>query len=132
MPAPPARTAAEDAQLVERLHDDGLVEFAGESHEGGPPRRNYRLTARGSEALARDGEPDRLVVPAVVLPDGSRQDVAQHEPGTLPLVAAALVPPAVLPRRLRTALDPWRAAARGRSGSRWRSCSSPVSPTRPR
>jgi PadR family transcriptional regulator, regulatory protein PadR len=41
---------------LERLHDDGLVEFAGESHEGGPPRRNYRLTARGSQTLTRDAE----------------------------------------------------------------------------
>lgn len=41
---------------LERLQDEGLVEFAGESHEGGPPRRNYRLTAQGSEALAHDAE----------------------------------------------------------------------------
>ncbi len=66
--------------------------------------------------LERPGTPEKLFVPAVVLPDGSRQDVAQHEPGTLPLVAAAVVPPAVLPRRLRTALDPWRAASPRRVG----------------
>jgi glycosyltransferase involved in cell wall biosynthesis/GT2 family glycosyltransferase len=69
-----------------------------------------------ADALARDGEPDRLVVPAVVLPDGSRQDVAQHEPGALPLLISALVPPSVLPRRLRPALDPWRAARPRRAG----------------
>src|SRR6185436_968417 len=62
------------------------------------------------------GAPEQLLVPAVVLPDGSRQDVAQHEPGTLPLVAAALVPPAILPRPLRTALDPWRSASPRRVG----------------
>ena len=66
--------------------------------------------------LTRADAPERLVVPAVVLPDGSRQDVAQHEPGTLPLAAAALVPPALLPRRLRPALDPWRAASARRVG----------------
>jgi N-acetylglucosaminyl-diphospho-decaprenol L-rhamnosyltransferase len=66
--------------------------------------------------LDRPGAPERLLVPAVVLPDGSRQDVAQHEPATLPLVAAALVPPAVLPRRLATALDPWRSASPRRVG----------------
>ena len=41
---------------LERLSEDGLVEFAGETHEGGPPRRNYRLTPRGSTALERDAE----------------------------------------------------------------------------
>jgi DNA-binding PadR family transcriptional regulator len=41
---------------LERLSADGLVEFAGETHEGGPPRRNYRLTSRGSAALAHDAE----------------------------------------------------------------------------
>ena len=66
--------------------------------------------------LTRPGTPERIVVPAVVLPDGSRQDVAQHEPGTLPLIAAALVPPVVLPRWLRPALDPWRALSPRRVG----------------
>ncbi len=69
-----------------------------------------------AEELARAGEPERLLVPAVVLPDGSRQDVAQHEPATLPLFASALVPPAALPRPARTALDPWRAAEPRRVG----------------
>jgi DNA-binding PadR family transcriptional regulator len=42
---------------LERLQDDGLVEFAGEEPSGGgPPRRNYRLTPAGSEALSRDAE----------------------------------------------------------------------------
>jgi PadR family transcriptional regulator PadR len=41
---------------LERLRDEGLVEFVGESSDGGPPRRNYRLTRRGSEALAADAE----------------------------------------------------------------------------
>lgn len=41
---------------LERLRDEGLVEFVGESSDGGPPRRNYRLTSRGSEALAADAE----------------------------------------------------------------------------
>ena len=66
--------------------------------------------------LAPVSTPARLLVPAVVLPDGSRQDVAQHEPGSLRLAAAALVPPAVLPRRLRTALDPWRSESPRRVG----------------
>jgi PadR family transcriptional regulator, regulatory protein PadR len=42
---------------LERLREDGLVEFAGEEPSGGgPPRRNYRLTQRGSTALSRDAE----------------------------------------------------------------------------
>jgi len=42
---------------LERLRADGLIEVAGEeASEGGPPRRNYRLTPRGSEVLTRDAE----------------------------------------------------------------------------
>lgn len=69
-----------------------------------------------ADELMRAGEGERLLAPAVVLPDGSRQDVAQHEPATLPLVAAAIVPSALLPRRLRTALDPWRSRFPRRAG----------------
>ena len=69
-----------------------------------------------ADELGWHGAPERLLVPAVVLPDGSRQDVAQHEPATLPMVAAALVPPGALPPRLRTALDPWRAEDPRRAG----------------
>ena len=69
-----------------------------------------------ADELGQPGAPERLVVPAVVLPDGSRQDVAQHEPATVPLAVAALVPPALLPRRLRPALDPWRAHSPRRAG----------------
>ncbi len=69
-----------------------------------------------AEELARGREPERLLVPAVVLPDGSRQDVAQHEPATLPLLVSALVPPAALPRRLRPGLDPWRSTRPRRVG----------------
>ena len=69
-----------------------------------------------AEELGRGDQPSRLVVPVVVLPDGSRQDVAQYEPGTLPLLVSALVPPTVLPRRIRPALDPWRASRPRRVG----------------
>ena len=41
---------------LERLQADGLVEFAGETSEGGPARRNYRLTAEGSRVLQEDAE----------------------------------------------------------------------------
>jgi GT2 family glycosyltransferase len=72
--------------------------------------------ALAADELTRPDARERLLAPAVVLPDGSRQDVAQHEPATLPLMAAALVPPALLPRRLQPALDPWRAGAPRRVG----------------
>jgi len=69
-----------------------------------------------ADELARPNSPERLLVPAVVLPDGSRQDVAQHEPATLRLAVAALLPPAALPGRVRPVLDPWRARAPRRAG----------------
>jgi glycosyltransferase involved in cell wall biosynthesis/GT2 family glycosyltransferase len=59
--------------------------------------------------LAREAPAGRLFVPAVLRPDGSRQDVAHHEPATARLAAFSLVPPALLPPRLRTPLEPWRA-----------------------
>jgi N-acetylglucosaminyl-diphospho-decaprenol L-rhamnosyltransferase len=58
--------------------------------------------------VSREDRPERLLAPLVLLPDGSRQDSAQREPGTAPLLLSALVPPAALPRPLRNALDPWR------------------------
>ena len=67
-------------------------------------------------ALAELAGADRILVPAVVLPDGRRQDVAQHEPATAPLAAFALVPPALLPPGLRTALEPWRSGRPRRAG----------------
>ena len=69
-----------------------------------------------AEELSPPDAPERLIAPAVVLPDGSRQDVAQYEPATVPLAVAALVPPALLPPRLRPALDPWRANSPRRVG----------------
>ena len=73
------------------------------------------LAAMADELAGASG-PERMLVPAVVLRDGSRQDVAQHEPGTMSRAVAALVPPVLLPRPLRTALDPWRATSPRRAG----------------
>ncbi|WP_018505411.1 PadR family transcriptional regulator [Parafrankia discariae] len=39
---------------LERLEADGLVAFDGEESDGGPPRRNYRLTDTGADLLARE------------------------------------------------------------------------------
>ncbi len=68
------------------LHDDGLL----------------RLVAA---AQARDA----LHVPRLRRPDGSTQDSAHVRPGGAAGIARALLPAAVLPRRAREALEPWRA-----------------------
>jgi len=57
---------------------------------------------------ARDGRPERILAPEVVLPDGSRQDSAHLEPGAGLLALQALVPPGALPPALRRRVEPWR------------------------
>jgi N-acetylglucosaminyl-diphospho-decaprenol L-rhamnosyltransferase len=66
------------------------------------------LAAATREALRR---PERLIAPLVLRPDGSREDNAQREPGSLALVGHALVPGAGLPKRLAIRAEPWRARA---------------------
>jgi len=61
-------------------------------------------------ATEGDGGPPRILAPLVLNPDGSRQDTAHPAPGSPALFAAALVPPAVLPHRLRTMVEPWQSA----------------------
>ncbi len=75
-------------------------------------------------ALAREAlrGPERLLVPLVLRPDGSREDNAQREPGTAGLLAHALVPGAVLPARLAAAVEPWRARGPRRAGWPVASC----------
>jgi GT2 family glycosyltransferase/glycosyltransferase involved in cell wall biosynthesis len=53
------------------------------------------------------GGPDRLLAPLVLLPDGTRQDVAQAEPGGAAALTIALIPPAAMPGPLRRAACPW-------------------------
>jgi GT2 family glycosyltransferase/glycosyltransferase involved in cell wall biosynthesis len=65
------------------------------------------LAAAAREALRA---PERLIAPLVLRPDGSREDNAQREPGSLALAGHALVPGAALPRRLAVRAEPWRAA----------------------
>ena len=62
-------------------------------------------------ALAAAVTLDRILVPLVLLPDGSRQDVAHNGPAGWSDLAIALGPPAALPPPLRTAVQPWRADA---------------------
>ena len=63
------------------------------------------LAALADEAQA---QPERILAPLVLLPDGSRQDTAQHAPTSWPALVSALVPPGALPPRLRTVAEPWR------------------------
>ncbi len=64
------------------------------------------LAAAAREALRG---PERLIAPLVLRPDGSREDNAQHEPGSFALLGHALVPGDVLPHPLAARAEPWRA-----------------------
>jgi N-acetylglucosaminyl-diphospho-decaprenol L-rhamnosyltransferase len=59
---------------------------------------------------------DRILAPLVLLPDGSRQDSAQAEPGSAAAAAIALVPPALMPLPLRSRACPWTSARARRVG----------------
>ena len=63
------------------------------------------------DALAAAVTPDRILVPLVLLPDGSRQDIAHNGPAGWSDLAIALGPPTALPEPLRTKVEPWRAHA---------------------
>jgi N-acetylglucosaminyl-diphospho-decaprenol L-rhamnosyltransferase len=56
-----------------------------------------------------DPKEDELLAPLVLSPDGSRQDTAQAEPGSVAALAIALIPPAAMPKPLRKAACPWTA-----------------------
>ncbi len=61
--------------------------------------------------LARDlleAHGERILAPRVLSPDGSTQDTAQLDPRSPLLTLAAVVPPALLPARLRARINPWR------------------------
>jgi GT2 family glycosyltransferase len=73
------------------------------------------LAALATE-LARPDARERILAPLVVLPDGRRQDSAQRLPAGPSAFAAALVPPAALPRGLGRRLDPWRSDRPVRAG----------------
>ncbi len=62
------------------------------------------LTALAAAAAAGD----RLLAPAVLSADGSRQDTVHPVPTSLPDVVCALVPPSLVPGRAGVALAPWR------------------------
>ncbi len=60
--------------------------------------------------------PDRLLAPALLRPDGTRQDSVHPLPSSLPELASALLPPAALPGPARLPADPWRSRSPRRVG----------------
>ena len=75
-------------------------------------------------ALAREAlrGRERLLVPLVLRPDGSREDNAQREPGAAQLLAHALMPGRLMPQRLAASVEPWRARGPRRAGWPVASC----------
>jgi GT2 family glycosyltransferase len=68
-----------------------------------------------AEALRGDAPP-RLLAPLVLCSDGSRQDTAHPEPGSLADALRVVLPPRRTPGRLGVALAPWRADGPRRVG----------------
>jgi GT2 family glycosyltransferase len=73
------------------------------------------LLLLAAQARRRD-EPERLLAPLVMLPDGSRQDSVHPVPASGADLARALMPPALLPGRAGAALAPWRSPSPRRVG----------------
>jgi N-acetylglucosaminyl-diphospho-decaprenol L-rhamnosyltransferase len=73
------------------------------------------LRALARELASEAGE-RRLLAPLVLSPDGTRQDTVHPAPGTVAERARLLVPPALAPGPLGTALGPWRARRPRRVG----------------
>ena len=85
---------------------------------------DVELVDSSLEAAAREAlrDPARLIAPLVLRPDGSREDNAQREPGSLALLTHALLPGALLPRRVAALIEPWRAHRPRRAGWAVASC----------
>jgi GT2 family glycosyltransferase/glycosyltransferase involved in cell wall biosynthesis len=62
------------------------------------------------------GVPERILAPAVLSPDGSRQETGHLDPDSPLLWFKALVPPAALPAPLRARVEPWRSQRSRRVG----------------
>jgi N-acetylglucosaminyl-diphospho-decaprenol L-rhamnosyltransferase len=77
------------------------------------------FAAAASEAAR---EPERLLAPLVVRPNGSREDNVQRKPGDAALLTHALVPGQLLPERLAEAVEPWRSRRPRRAGWPVASC----------
>ena len=68
------------------------------------------LATLGAE-LMRPDAPERLLGPEVLRSNGTREDSAQLRPTSAAAALGALLPPAMLPRRLRERMEPWRSPA---------------------
>ena len=66
--------------------------------------------------LLAPGVPEQILAPAVLSPDGSRQETGHLDPDSRLLWVKALVPPAALPAPLRTLVEPWRSQRSRRVG----------------
>jgi N-acetylglucosaminyl-diphospho-decaprenol L-rhamnosyltransferase len=66
--------------------------------------------------LLAPGTPERILAPAVLSPDGSRQETGHLDPDSPLLWVKALLPPAALPAPLRTLVEPWRSQRSRRVG----------------
>jgi N-acetylglucosaminyl-diphospho-decaprenol L-rhamnosyltransferase len=77
--------------------------------------------------LLAPGVPERILAPAVLLPDGSRQETGHLDPDSPLLWLKALVPPTALPGPLRTRVDPWRSQRSRTVG--WAASTCLVAPT---
>jgi glycosyltransferase involved in cell wall biosynthesis/GT2 family glycosyltransferase len=73
------------------------------------------LADLAAELLA-PGVPEQILAPAVLSPDGSRQQTGHLDPDSPLLWLKALVPPAALPAPLRVMVDPWRSQRSRRVG----------------
>jgi len=70
-----------------------------------------------AELAAEAGRaPDRLLAPALLRADGTRQDSVHPLPSSAPELAASVLPPAALPRPARLAVEPWLAREPRRVG----------------
>lgn len=73
------------------------------------------LRALAAEA-AREDQPERLLAPVLLNPDGTRQDGVHAAPGSAADLVSTLVPGTLVPARSGTALRPWRARRARRVG----------------
>ncbi len=67
---------------------------------------DHGLARLADEALR---PPERILAPRVLNADDTLQDSVHPAPAAAAALLTALIPPAVLPKRLRAAVEPWRA-----------------------
>ncbi len=121
-----ARAAAPRATVIELGENVGFGRAcnAGLAHVSAPIcvliNPDSELVDGSLATLAADllapGAPEQILAPAVLSPDGTRQDTAHLDPESRRLWLKALLPTAALPGPLRPLLDPWRSPRPRRVG----------------